>query len=632
MHSPQSQELEFNAETQSTRRIRRELLCESLRPLRLCVEILFWLTVFAVGLQAGEIRLGLEPELWQKRVSNTGGVAEADAVTFSMEKDGLAIGPWRAGMSSARFEYARRIPVVRGMVVGRYRTEKLYPRQAMVRVQFFAGDKSLSTRTYPLAAAPDWRSFEVPVFRPPADADAIAVSFGLSDKTDGRVTFTDLRVSSEYQAPPFPERHSKLTRPRPPERLAASKYVRIEQQGGAWWLVAPDGKPFFSSTSLTPGTKASAGDVAPERKLYEDFRRLGFNSLAGSHNVQRWAAFNEAQLAAGQPVVIQFRTLETRAGTEHETLVNAAGENPGNQQAQAAAIGGFNHAFPDPFDPKWEASYRERVRATTALVRGKPYYGGWFVDNEREHRDVHRYVWSPQCAAEFRKFLEGKYGEIGKLNKAWAASFESFDELLRRKPDPVLRKGAMYDDFRLFSRQIIRRFNQTVLGIIREEDPGRLVFSNRFMIGEPRDVLDNLDLYRDFDAIAVNIYPANVTAGLDPAERQFLELVHERTGRPVIIGEWSVPALDSGLYDNPKRLDWSYPQTVENQAQRARQAAQFLTDLYNLPFLIGAHWFTWSDIDSAVRQANRGLFKATGEPWRELQDALQALNAEIAAR
>jgi len=83
MYPSQSQELEFNAETQSTPRIRRELLCESLRPLRLCVEILFWLTVFAIGLQAGEIRLGLEPGLWQKRVSNTGGVAEAAAPATS---------------------------------------------------------------------------------------------------------------------------------------------------------------------------------------------------------------------------------------------------------------------------------------------------------------------------------------------------------------------------------------------------------------------------------------------------------------------------------------------------------------------------------------------------------------------
>ena len=90
-----------------------------------------------------------------------------------------------------------------------------------------------------------------------------------------------------------------------------------------------------------------------------------------------------------------------------------------------------------------------------------------------------------------------------------------------------------------------------------------------------------------------------------------------------------MPALDSGLYNNPKRLDWSYPQTVENQTQRARQAAQFSADLYNLPFLIGAHWFTWSDFDSPTRQANRGLFKANGEAWVELQEVLREVNGRF---
>lgn len=581
---------------------------------------------------AAETPLKIEPGLWQKKVSTTGLVAEADAVTFSLEAGRLSVGPWWAGTSSARWEYSRRIPTLYGTVRGRYQTENLYPRQAIVRVQFYAGETSLSTRTYSLASAPGWREFAVPIFRPPAQADSISVSFGLSEKTAGKVRFSDLRISDEYQPPPFPEQHSKLTRPCPPARLAPSKYVRVEQQRGAWWLVDTGGRPFFSSASLTPSVKAAVGDPSPERSLYEQIRRLGFNSLAGSHNVQRWAAFNEAQAAAGQPVIFQFRTLETRVGTEYATLIDAAGANPGRPQAQAAAVGGFNHAFPDPFDPAWERSYRERIRAIAALVRGKPYFGGWFADNEREHRDIHRYVWSPGAAAEFRHFLERKYGQIGKLNSAWAASFESFDELARKKPDPVVRKGAMYEDFRLFSREIIRRFNETVLRIIHEEDPGRLVFSNRFMLGEQRDVLDNLDLYRGFDAIAVNIYPLNINAGLDDSERQTLQLIHERSGKPIVIGEWSVPALDSGLYDNPKRLDWSYPQTVENQTQRARQAAQFVTGLYNLPFVIGAHWFTWSDIDNSARQANRGLFKASGEPWPELQRALQALNAEMSAR
>ncbi len=585
--------------------------------------------LFALALEAADIPLAPQSELWQKKVFDTAGVAESEAVQFALENGSLSVGPWYAGTSSARWEFARRLPVVRGSVAGRYRTQSLYPRQAVVRVQFFGGGQPLSTRTYPLAASEPWRAFEIPVFRPPEGADSIVVSFGLAEKTEGAVKFADLRVSSQYRAPAFSEKPPALARPRGPAKLPASRYARVEREGGAWWIVTPEGRGLFSWASLTPSVKAEAGDLSPERKIFEQARRLGFNSLAGSHNAQRWAAFNEAQLAAGQPTLLQFRTVETRVGTEYDTLVNAAGENPGRSQAQAAAVGGFNHAFPDPYDPRWESSFRERVRAIAALVRGKPYYGGWFVDNEREHRDIHRFVWSPRSAEQLRGFLERKYGQIARLNSAWTTSFESFDDLMRKKPDPVARTGAMYEDFRLFSRQIIRRFNQTVLRIVREEDPGRLVFSNRFMLGEQRDVLDNLDLYRDFDAIAVNNYPANVTPGLDLADRQILELIHQRTGRPIIIGEWSVPALDSGLYDNPKRLDWSYPQTVENQTQRARQAARFLADLYNLPFVIGAHWFTWSDYDSPTRQANRGLFKANGEPWRELQDAVRQLSARM---
>ena len=314
----------------------------------------------------------------------------------------------------------------------------------------------------------------------------------------------------------------------------------------------------------------------------------------------------------------------------YDTLIDAAGNNPGNSQQQAAAIGGFNHAFPDPFDPKWEEALRAKVKPIAERVRNKPYYAAWFADNEREHRDLHRYMYSPNCARELRRFLETKYASIAALNKAWSSSYASFDELMLKRPDPVLRKGPMFDDFRAFSRVALRRFNDVVLKTIREADPGRLVFSNRFMLGERQDVLDNVDLYDGFDGLAVNIYPANTAPGLDPAERQFLDLLYAKSKKPIIIGEWSVPALDSGHYDDPKKLDWSYPQTVETQTQRARQSALFLADLFNLPYIVGAHWFTWTDYDSATRRANRGIYKTNGEPWTELQNALREIHQAIA--
>ena len=189
----------------------------------------------------------------------------------------------------------------------------------------------------------------------------------------------------------------------------------------------------------------------------------------------------------------------------------------------------------------------------------------------------------------------------------------------------------MYQDFDAFRRELLRRYNEILLRVIREEDPGRLVFTNRFMIGEGRDLLDNLDLYSGYDAVAVNVYPENLHPGLEADQRALLHLIHEKTGKPLLIGEWSVPARDSGLYNNPERLDWSYPQTVATQRDRANQAARVQTEFYNLPFLVGAHYFIWRDFDSPARQANRGLFKASGEPWPEMQEALRAVNLRIAA-
>lgn len=574
---------------------------------------------------AAETRLALDPALWEARKNSGADIPATTGGVLTTTPDSLRVASWLTGTTSPRFEYRQRLPVTPGTVLGRFRTAGLLPRQARVRLQFFQADRSLVSRDYALGTADAWTDFALPIIRPPTGADAVSVAFGLAEKTAGRVEFADLRVSDHYDPPSFAAGPPTLTRPAPPPRLAPAPRVRLASAHGAWWLVDPAGRPFFSTGSA--GAAGRRGELlAP---VAEQVRQLGFNSLGGSHDLKGWAAYNDAQLAAGRPCLFQFRILESRVGSGYDTLVDATGANPGTPQALAAQKGGFNHAFPDPFDPRWRAAIETRMRETLAVVRDQPYFAGWFADNEREHRDLHRYVWSPPCAAALRRFLEARHATIAALNTAWGSRYASFDDLIAKKPDPVVRASAMFEDFRLFSREILREFNATVLRTIRAADPGRLVLSNRFMIGEIADVLENLDLYRDFDVIAVNIYPANLEAGLNRAERQFLEEVHRRSGRPILIGEWSVPALDSGLYANPARLDWSYPQAVDTQAQRARQAAQIQADLYNLPFVVGAHWFIWRDIDSPARQANRGLFRADGRPWPELTQALAELNHRL---
>ncbi len=205
--------------------------------------------------------------------------------------------------------------------------------------------------------------------------------------------------------------------------------------------------------------------------------------------------------------------------------------------------------------------------------------------------------------------------------------FASFQDILVRKPEPEYQKKAVYNDFKLFEGEIIRKYVDVTLGMIRKEDPDHLIFTTRFNRGG--GYLPYLGFYKGFDGIGVNIYPKNFVNGLSAGEIAILKLVHEKTGKPILIGEWSVPSEDSGFYDNSNSPDFSWACLVKTQQERASQAAQVLRDFYNLPFVVGAHWFTWRDIDKKKRRANRGLMTAQRQPWKELWKSLNDVHQEL---
>jgi len=119
-------------------------------------------------------------------------------------------------------------------------------------------------------------------------------------------------------------------------------------------------------------------------------------------------------------------------------------------------------------------------------------------------------------------------------------------------------------------------------------------------------------------------------AGLGPAMRRAILAAAERTDRPIIFGEWSVPALDSGLYRQTKaKLDWSFSECASNQRIQGSQAKHILADFFNHPSVVGAHWFTYFDPDSSIRQANRGLVRANGQPWQTLVGELTQMHGRI---
>jgi hypothetical protein len=600
-------------------------LCSCGRVIGGCFALLISLPVWA-----GQTVVPMAPAAWETKVFPEPGssVSQAEAATFSFASDKdlgpcLGIGPWRAGQWSIRGESRQRFANEVCTVRGYYRTESPVTFQATAGVFFYRQKQKLNGHRVFLPPSEKWAPFEFFVRVKHPAADSLTISLGLAEKGEGKVWFAGVTHSEGVTPLEFTGSEPALTRPAPPESFAHGKYFRLEQSEGAWWLVRPDGKPFYSTGTdmfSVPRDKAGRERVLG---LVADLRRAGFNSLAGWSSIPSWAPVLDDMMAQGQTPPVLFHSLQ--AGSLKAAFDCLA--------APGSAFTPAEHGFADPFDPRYEQALRGRVRDLARYVRDKPWFAAWFADNEIRFEDLYRRVASPHCAKALLAFLHRKYGDdVNRLNTSWGTRFASFEDLDAHRPDPILRKGPVYEDFRTFSREIVKRHVEVTLRVIREEDPGRLVFSQRFMLSGLGEAMDYLDLFAAYDGIAVNLYPSNQRPGLSEAEQAVLRLVHEKTGRPLLITEWSIPALDSGLYQNAAKLDWSWEQVVLDQHERAAQAAHVAADHYNLPFVVGSHWFTLRDFNNEKRQANRGLYRSDGEPWPELIEALGRVQSRLAGR
>ncbi len=569
-------------------------------------------------------QLPIEEGRWKEKFTPVEGVSDSEAVSVHIGSDPehgpiLEVGPWLAGGWFAGFEYSEALPLTTGTIRGMYKTEGVRHSGVRVGVTFYRDDKRIGAKTMWLGAAPQWAPFEFAIRVAAPSSNRIVLSFGLSEKTEGKISFAKLEAAAE--AVPFlaGREAAEPRRAAAPDDFEKGDFFRLAERDGTWWLVAPEGRGFYSLGTDGPWFTKEEDYRRTGLEHAEFLYRCGFNSLAGWTDIVRWGELNDILMSQGKPPFAMFSAIKTPThADQYDALVDANGQDTG-----------WDHDFPDPFDPRFEQWYREQARRRAEPVRGKPWFVGWFADNEVGHRELYRHVWSKNCAAALKQHLQNQYAGIDDLNRAWGTAFPSFDDLMAKKPGPVVCKGRMYEDFRAFEREIVKRYIDVTIRAWREADPDHLIISNRFMLGDVGGWIDLLDLYRAYDAVAVNLYPANQRPGLSEDEREIYRMAHEKTGLPVIVGEWSVPAADSGLYGKPDKLDWSFNELLPTQSERALQAARVTIDFFNMPFVVGSHWFIWKDIVNEQREANRGLFRHDDRPWQEVAAALAATHRRM---
>ena len=567
--------------------------------------------------------------LWIEKIFLTErDVSPEEAVRFRIVDDpeagrALVVGPWLAGAWSARMEYAKDFPPENVNVVGLYRTVDLPHTSPVVRCECFDDQsKRITQVSYYLPLSPQWKSFSLRFDKFPAGTHHVRFAFGLHTHASGEVWFAQLRTepAGEHPLADLPE--PELTRHAPPPRQRGTRFFRVQKFRQTWWLIDPHGRPYFSLATPAPRPSRVRDEFDAASRHVGQLRSWGFNGLAGWHSLSLYGAYNRKVVEQGAEPMPQFCVINYHDALDYGQYEFLTDRN-GQQKAE-------EHGFPDPFDPGFVSAAKRKAREITEELRDAPWLVCWFLDNEMSYHELYRYVWSTHCSNAFLGFIRDRYQAIAALNRSWGTEYTDFDRLKADRPEPKLHRGPMYDDFAAFERRIVERFVDLTLQVTRAADPNHLIAGNRHNIGGVEVWMKHIDLWARCDLVALSMYPRHQHAGLGPTMRAILDDVAERTGRPIVFGEWSVPSLDSGLYSQTKaKLDWSFPQCVPDQRIRASQAKHILADFYNHPSVVGAHWFTYSDSDSPTRQANRGLTSADGQPWQLLIGELTKLHGRI---
>lgn len=150
--------------------------------------------------------------------------------------------------------------------------------------------------------------------------------------------------------------------------LEATGWFRTEQVDGRWWLVTPDGHPFWS---------AGVNGVRPDGTADRDGNTPYADAVAAAYDSeQAWA---DAQLE-------RFRRwgVTTLGGWGEEAQPLFDGRVPYTQVLDLArdVDEQGRYSWADLWDEGWADGARAEIAEATAARRDDPWLVGWFTDNE----------------------------------------------------------------------------------------------------------------------------------------------------------------------------------------------------------------------------------------------------------
>ena len=281
-------------------------------------------------------------------------------------------------------------------------------------------------------------------------------------------------------------------------------------------------------------------------------------------------------------------------------------------------------AFPNVFHPQFGAWADWKARVGCAPHRDDPWLFGYFIDNElawwgRGRRDT------------------GLFDAVSKLPDTHSAKIAQKKFLAERG----VKGTPSVDDKLAFLKLAADIYFRVSSEAIRRHDPNHIVMGARFAgLGGAHPVVWEIS-GKYCDLVTFNVYPwADIDRNVVTMNRSVnAERVADAFTRqygyvkkPMLITEWSFPALDSGL-----PCTGGAGQRFRTQRERTQATELFARTMLSLPFLVGYDYFMWVDepaegiSDAFPEDSNYGLINLQGDAYPEITTMFTRLHKEVAS-
>jgi hypothetical protein len=389
----------------------------------------------------------------------------------------------------------------------------------------------------------------------------------------------------------------------------------LRQRDQAYWLVKPNGEPFFSLgvCCVNQGASPKQWDAA----------NPGYAAWQQYNDSNQWAATTLARLKAwGFTTVGGWSDFQTLRGCRDVDVAFAPVLHIG---ATAGA------PWWDMWDSKVVEGIDQVAREHILALREDPRVIGYYTDNETGWWNAILFKMTLEQAStsgqrqRLIQLLRQTYGND------WSALMRDFEpaplleswEDLERHGMLFLRPGGNGVHVeRQFLGILAERYYSLIHDVVRKYDPRALILGDRFPSLYYPEVVRACVPY--VDAISCNLNPVWVDGSFP---RFFLETLHALSGKPLIIGEFYMCAQENR--SGNKNSHGVYPVAL-TQKERASGFRNTVQALLKTRYVIGADWFQYYDQPTHGRSDgenfNFGLVDIHDRPYEAITSAAAVLD------